>query len=144
VSRASGILRLAPRQVKAVSLFAACLLFIGSLVPSWHAAQKAAAQASVLAGLQTVSQDAVIGVPYCHNADSGAPGQKGSDGTPLKSKSCPLCLALQLFSCGVTQPGLTILPNARLAAATFIPHRTELKAGRETAEQGRPRAPPRA
>ncbi len=137
-SCAAGLLRPWASLRDAVSLFAALLILTNAAVPYWHAAQKAQAWASAFAN------PAMADGVECPLHNSGTGGQKGGGEAPLTKKPCPLCQALQLFSPGVTQPGFAFLPCGPLAVAAFIPHRVELKSSRETAEQGRPRAPPLA
>jgi len=142
--RAAGRLRLTGRQRNAVSLFAALVIILGALIPSWHAAQKMAAQDSPPADRQSAHSAGHSTAPHCHGIDGGTSEQKRGDGAPIKQKPCPLCLALQLFSPGVAQPDFIFLPCAQLAVAAFVPHYAKLKAGREPAGLARPRAPPAA
>lgn len=141
---AAGLLRPWPSLRNAVNLFAALLILANAAVPYWHAAQKAQAFASALADPAANHNAAMAEGVECPLHNSGTSGQKDGDQTPHNKKPCPLCQALQLFSPGLTQPGFAFLPCAPLAVAAYIPHRVELKSGRETAEQGRPRAPPLA
>jgi len=138
------LLRLRGTPRNAVILFAALVLLFNAAVPYWHAAQRAQAWALALADSDAKHKAALAGGEECPLHNAGTDGQKGGDEAPLSKKPCPLCQALQMFSPGLTQPGFLFVPSAPLAIAAFVPHRLELKSGRETAEQGRPRAPPLA
>ncbi len=137
---AAALLRLGCSPGNGVILFAALVILVGAFIPSWHAGQKMAAEAAALAELQTGHSQEFD----CHHTPSTPSGQNKSDGAPAKQKPCPLCLALQLLSPGLTQPGVVLLPRASHAVAAFVPDRAELKLGRETAGEARPRAPPLA
>ncbi|MGO9170630.1 MAG: DUF2946 family protein [Rhodomicrobium sp.] len=144
--RVTGRLRLIGRRGNAVSLFAALVLLLGTFIPSWHAAQEAAAQDFALAGLQALAGDGAgaSGELICHHEDEDTPGVPAGNEAPVSKKSCPLCLALQHFSPAVAQRSLAFLPSVRQAVAAVIPHAGELKTARETEDHARPRAPPLA
>ena len=142
--RATVWLCLPGRLGNGVQLFAAFVVLLGALIPSWHASQKMAAFASYIAELRTSHPTRLTVEIDCHKMDVSTSGQKKSGDAPLKQRPCPLCIALQLFSPGVIQPVQLTLAPAPLAVAAFIPRHAEPKTGREFAEQGRPRAPPLA
>ncbi len=142
--RAIALMRLRTGARNAVNLLSALVILINAAVPYWHAAQRMAVWAAASAEPQAKHHAAMAGGAECPMHQAGTSEQKGGDETPPTKKPCPLCQALQLFSPGVTQPSLAFLPCAPAAVAAFVPHRLELKSGRETAEQGRPRAPPLA
>src|SRR5208282_4232179 len=121
-------LRLTDRQRNAVSLFAALVLFLGALIPSWHAAQDAGRDFA-LAGLQALAANgtAASGQLICHHEDEDTSGLPAGGEAPLSKKSCPLCLALQHFSPAVAQRSLAYLPCLRQAYAAVIPPAGELK-----------------
>jgi len=142
--RAVGLLRLWGNPRNAIILFATVVLLFNAAVPYWHAAQRAQAWALALAEPAAKHHATLAGGVDCPLHNNGTGGQEGGDEAPLGKKPCPLCQALQLFSPGLAQPGFIVVPCAPPAVAAFVPHRLELKSGRETAEQGRPRAPPLA
>ncbi|MGO8953330.1 MAG: DUF2946 family protein [Rhodomicrobium sp.] len=145
--RVTGRLRLAGRPGNAVGLFAVLVLFLGALIPSWHAAQNTAGSNFALAGIQALAGNgtAAPGEFICHHdEDEDTPGPPAGGEAPLSKKSCPLCLALQHFSPAVPQRGLAFLPSVRQAFATVIPPAGELKAPRKAEDHARPRAPPLA
>lgn len=136
--RASGLLRLFPSGGETLGLFAAILILINAVVPYWHSAQKVQAWAAASAH---AAMDAAVECPLHVN---GPEGQKDSGKAPIGEKPCPLCQALQLFSPGVAPPAFTFVPCASIEAAALVPSLAELKSGRLTREDGRPRAPPLA
>ncbi len=138
--------RLGVCRRNAVSLFATFVLLLSAIIPSWHATQRPAASASALAELQVLLGDggeASAGF-ICHHKDGGTSDLPGDDGSPLCKKPCPLCLALQHHSPAVTPRGIAWPAFTGIAVTAFVPHCAELEAGRSTAEEGRPRAPPSA
>ena len=143
VIRAIRSLRLLIGPHNAVNFLAAFVLLINSAVPYWHAAQKAQAWALAFSEPAVKHQAALDGGVECPMHSIGGGEKKGSEAPPGK-KPCPLCQALQLLSPGVTQPGFAYLPCAAPVKAAFLPHRVALQTGRQTQEQGRPRAPPLA
>ncbi len=137
--RATSSSRLLSGPRAAVSFFSALILLFGVLVPSWHQARVGElAQLQVLLGEQAEA----LSVSICHHEDGGTSDLPGDDGSPLCKKPCPLCLALQHHSPAVAPRGIAWPAYTGIAVAAFVPHRTELRAARSTAEQGRPRAPP--
>jgi hypothetical protein len=126
----------------AVSILAAFLLFLGSLMPSWHQASAAAAasgefsQLQLLPGVQLEELEASI----CHHGDGNTSGIPDHDQSQ-PCKNCPLCIAFhylppvphRAFDCAAYGPsGSTTFPLCR-PALTHV---------REIADQRRPRAPP--
>lgn len=136
--RASGFLRLFPSGGETLGLFAAILILINAVVPYWHSAQKMQAWAAASAHAAT------YGAVECSLHANGPEGQKDSGKAPNGEKPCPLCQALQLFSPGVAPLAFTFVPCASVEAAVPVPPLAELKSGRLTREDGRPRAPPLA
>jgi hypothetical protein len=144
--RVTGRLRLIGRRGNAVSLFAALVLLLGTLIPSWHAAQQAVGPDFALAGIQALAGDGAgaSGELICHHQDEDTSGLPAGNEAPVSKKSCPLCLALQHFSPAVAQRSLVFLPSVRQAGAAVIPYGGELNAAREAEDHARPRAPPLA
>jgi hypothetical protein len=142
--RAAELLRLLASQRKALSFFAALLLLLNAAVPYWHAAQKAQAWASAYANPDVRHNAPKAAELECHRQDGAASEQKDNNQAPANKQSCPLCKALQHLSLGVAQPDFAFIPCAPPTFAILLPSKVELKAARDIAEQGRPRAPPLA
>ncbi|MGO9544333.1 MAG: hypothetical protein ACLPPF_06010 [Rhodomicrobium sp.] len=139
--RASGTLR---RQ-GAASLFAALVLLLGAIVPSWHQA-RAAVAAAELAQLQLLfgAQAEDFSTAICHHEDGGTSDLPDSDGSRLCKEHCLLFLALQLHAPAVAPRGIAWPAHTGVALASFVPQPAELRATREIQNQARPRAPPLA
>jgi hypothetical protein len=142
--RAFKLLCLLASQRKALSFFAALVLLFNAAVPYWHAAQKAQAWASAYRVPQAKHESLPSAELECHHRDGAAPAQTGNDQAPPDKQSCPLCKALQHLSPSIAPPVFVFIPCAPPAFAALVPSKVELKAARNIAEQGRPRAPPLA
>ena len=128
----------------AVSILGAFLLFLGSLMPSWHQASATVPASSDVSQLQLL-----LGVPLeeleasiCHHSDgntSGLPAQNQSQ----PCKKCPLCMAFHHLPT-VPHGGVESAEYGPSGPTPFLPYCSDLTHIREMMGQRRPRAPPLA
>ncbi len=129
-----------------LSFFCTLILLFGALLPSWHQAKASVTASSELAQLQLLVGDnaEALAASICHHEDGDTSQKHGQDEPPFHKKSCPLCLTLAHQSPALTSNSPAFPVAVAVASTTFLPARTELKAGRQDFGQGRPRAPPLA
>jgi hypothetical protein len=126
-----------------VRIFAALLLLVSAVIPSWRQARAEQAAFSEMAGLQLLLGENLEALQsaICHHDDEGSSGIPNPDNAPL-CKHCPLCLAFHHFPAVAPRGGFIEFAYAEYAAAAFLPYRSALTPVRDIPDQGRPRAPP--
>ena len=142
VRRAGGFFCRRSNCRSAISILAAILLFLASLMPSWHQVSAAAAASSefsellLLPGVDLDELEASI----CHHGDGNTSGIPDHDQSQ-PCKNCLLCIAFhhlapvphRAFDCAAYEPsGSTTVPLCR-PAPTHV---------HEINDQRRPRSPP--
>ena len=124
-----------------VSILGAFLLFLGSLMPSWHQASATAPASSDFSQLQTLPgvQLEELEASICHHSDGKHLIPDHGQSQPCKN--CPLCIAFHhllpvphcAFDCAAYGPS---------GSTTFLLCRPAPTHVREIADQRRPREPP--
>jgi hypothetical protein len=133
------------RRRSLAGLLAALVIFLGAIIPFWHAAHLPAPETFDPAGLLALlgEQPDALGAAICHHEDGSSELPPGGRSQPDKSH-CSLCLALQLHAPAVAPQEFSWAAFSARAVAAFSVQRTEAAADHRHPEQGRPRAPPLA
>ncbi len=128
----------------AVSILGAFLLFLGSLMPSWHQASATvtsssdSSQLQLLPGIQLEELEASI----CHHGDGNTSGIPDHEqGQPCKN--CPLCIAFHHLP-PVPHCGFESAEYKPSGSTPFLLYCSDLTHVRDRVDQRRPRAPPLA
>jgi hypothetical protein len=139
-ARRAGFCRRSCRST--VSILGAFLLFLGSLMPSWHQASAMASASSDFSQLQTLSgvQLEELEASICHQSD-GNPIPDHGQSQPCKN--CPLCIAFHHLP-PVPHCGFESAEYGPSGSTSFLLYCSDLKHVREMVDQRRPRAPPLA
>jgi hypothetical protein len=133
------------RRRSLAGVLAAFVIFLGAIIPFWHAARLPGPDAFDAAGLLALlgEQPDALNAAICHHEGGSSELPPGDRSQPDKNH-CSLCLALQLHVPGVAPQDYSWAAYSARAVAAFPVQRTEAGADHRLPEQGRPRAPPLA
>jgi hypothetical protein len=134
------------RRRRPVSLLAALVIFLGAIIPFWHAARLPAPDMFDSAGLLALlgEQPDTLSAAICHHEEDGSSELPRGDRSRPGKNHCPLCLALQLHAPAVAPQGFSWAAFSARSVSASLSQRTEVTADHRPPEQGRPRAPPLA